>query len=199
MSFGTLRADTLTECEKIAQCLFRDDVEIRAVEQREQFCEVAFKDSNIETEVESMVECDDRCLSKGDYETEEYNECVESCNDAVQSSVVGSILVDKDLSIREATIPVSCVHVLGTDEIPREVSVLKDFGGRQPEPESPEAKLLRRLRMLGCKKSEIGWRHAHEFMPNPVEWEEEPAFCYVHVEAQESGMCNAKQVLPLLR
>jgi hypothetical protein len=61
-----------------------------------------------------------------------------------------------------------------------------------------ENKLVDTLSRAGCEAMEIGWMHPHEFMPEPVEWEEEPAICYVHVKSKEKGKCKLPKVLKIL-
>jgi len=174
----------MSECETLG----RTFLPVIRSESLNSTCLIDFKDVQLKNEVEDLVNCDERCSVEADYETPEYEECLESCEDTVDKSVAGSLMVDnKTLEIKESTIPVSCsLFYEETEYGEYEMSIEK------------ENELIDTLSRAGCQAMEIGWMHPHEFMPKPVEWEEEPAICYVHVKSRGEGKCKLPKVLKIL-
>lgn len=164
-------------CRQRVERYLPEGSSVTHVDEYDTSCLVDYRDKDIQFEVESIVDCDELCTVKGDYETEEYNECVESCKDKINTSAMGSIVVDKDtLSIKESTIPVSC-SLVGMVEEP--------FIDKAPAGYHPKTRNLeRRLDRIACTEMDIGWMHPHEFLPEAAEWEEEPAVCYLHMRAK---------------
>lgn len=174
----------MSECEKIGNTF----LPVVRSESLNNTCLIDFKDDALKNEVKDLVECEERCLVEGDYETPEYEECFEGCEDTVNKSVVGSVVVDKKtLEIKESAIPVSC-------SLFYEETEYGEYGMSLEK----EEKLIDALSRAGCEAMEIGWMHPHEFMPSPVEWEEEPAICYVHVKSKGEGKCKLPKVLKIL-
>ena len=153
-------------------------------------CLIDYKEPELRSQVESNVDCDGACESAiGEAEDDEQNdkafdECVKECEDKIEKSITGSIYFDKkSLSVRESTIPLDCDRFSVEGE---EFSI--DITGKQAEA------LTKKLNKIGCTKMDIGWMHPHEFMSNPVEIEQDPAICYLHVQPSDKGKCNLTDV-----
>lgn len=174
----------MSECEKLGKTF----LPVTRAESLNGSCLIDFKDPELKSEVESLVECEDRCSMETDYDTPEYKECVEECTDTIDKSVAGSVVVDKKtLEVKESTIPVSCSVFMEENE----------YGELEFTLEK-ENEIVERLSRAGCEAMEIGWMHPHEFLPSPHEWEEEPAICYVHVKSKAEGKCKLPKVLKIL-
>lgn len=172
----------MNECEVIG----RRYLPVTRAESLDGTCLIDFKDPELKSEVESIVMCEDRCSF---YEEDEYKECMDVCQSTVESSVVGSMVVDKKtLEIKESTIPVSCSLFYDENE-----------WGEKTFSFEKQKTLLKRLEKAGCEAMDGGWMHPHEFEPRPVELEEEPAICYIHVKSKEEGGCQLPRVMKILK
>jgi len=172
----------MNECEAIG----KKYLPVTRAESLNNTCLIDFKDPELKQEVEDLVMCEDRCSFEEDYE-----ECMETCLDTIDKSVAGSIVVDKQtLEIKESTIPVSCSLFFVEEENGHGTYVFSLE--RQEE-------ILKQLEKAGCDAMDGGWMHPHEFVPEPVEIEEEyPAICYVHVKSKGEGKCRLPVVLQIL-
>jgi hypothetical protein len=174
----------MSVCEKVG----RRFLPVTRAEEQNGKCTIDFKDPDLKDEVENIVECEDRCSFEAEYETEEYEECLGTCKDSVETSVAGSMVIDPEtLEVKESTIPISCTVFMAEDEM----------GGLEFSLEQQE-KVLKQLEQAGCDAMDGGWMHPHEFVPHPVEVEEEPVICYVHVKSKTPGRCRLPQVLNVL-
>ncbi|MCS7124544.1 MAG: hypothetical protein NZ932_03915 [Candidatus Bathyarchaeota archaeon] len=174
----------MNECEQLGKRF----LPVTRAESLNSSCLIDFKDPDVKSEVEYIVECEDRCAFEADYDTPEYEECVDSCKETVETSVSGSIVVDKQsLEVKESTIPVSCLLFMEQENGGYAFS----FGEQR--------KIFEKLENAGCEAMDGGWIHAHEFVPKPVEIEEEyPAICYIHVKSKGEGKCKLPKVLQIL-
>jgi len=166
-------------CRQRVEPYLQEDSVITRIDEYDRLCLVDYKDKSIQDEIESVVNCEELCTVKGDYESEEYKDCADSCKDQVETSAIGSLVVDKDtLSIKESTIPISC-SLVGMVEAPFELKT-KAPAGYHPKTKQLEAHLDK----IDCTEMDIGWIHPHEFLPEASEWEEDPAVCYLHIRAK---------------
>lgn len=184
---------TEKENRKNIERLFKD-LTIERVEAVNSNTLVDFKNKTLEWEVKNNVNCEEGCTTKGDYDTPEYKECVKSCEEAVERSLVGSVVIDKKGSVKESTIPVSCNLVVTS-----EFDIFEDEDETGKKQQTKEEELVQKLKKIGCKSGEVGWVHPHEFLPDPVEWEQDPAICYVHVQAENNSKCRLADVWKVLR
>jgi len=144
-------------------------------------CEVDFKRKQYQPE----IDCDEYCEGAAEPGEEEYNQCVEDCEDTLRTSIIGRVAFDADtLSIEEGTIPGSCEHVWMSE-------------GEDPEEwEKERKKLDRKFEKTGCQLGEA-WIHPHELVGG-VEWEEYPAVCYAHLVSTKERECKVPDVMPLI-
>jgi hypothetical protein len=172
-------------CEAIADKYFKNK-EPRAVLFNNK-CIIDYKDSKLQDELSSLVDCEELCSDKAyrmglepnaEFE-EEVKACVVDCKDSIELSCKGSVSIDKDtLQVQECTIPIPCSIFYENGE----------WSWKKVD------KITKKLAKLGCYEAKEGWMHAHEFVGGP-EIEEEPAICYIHVTGKEKGKCKLPDVL----
>jgi hypothetical protein len=173
------------KCREIARTHFpKDEYEIKKVYAYivgdKEKCVIDFKRKGYEAE----VDCEDYCS----FIVEEplYKECVENCKHSKELAEIGSmeLELDKDIRVKEATIPGSCEYV---------------WCGEFEDPEEFEKKLKdleKAFKEIGCDVN-TGWIHPHE-ITGTGEVEEYPAICYYHPSAKDKG-CKLEDVLKAIK
>lgn len=182
-----IKAPSLMEksksCHEIAQLYFKDkNPKAITLEDR---CIIDFTDPDILSELEASVDCDGLCDAKVGMEEEEaYSECVEECKEKIRLASRGSVVIDREThQVLESTIPISCSKFYKTED-----------WERIWDPDKVE-KYLDKFKRIDCKEASEGWMHAHEFVEMPVEVEEEPAICYLHITSEKNRGCRLSEVL----
>ena len=173
------------QCYQLAKKYFpEDEFEIKRVnayfdDQGRVRCLVDFKNKYFEP-----FDCGDYCWASA-YSDEEYEECVETCEENLEAALTNSVEFLTDGTVLEATIAGDCGPAWCYED-----EEYEEFERRRKE-------FFNKFDKIGCKISE-GWIHPHELIGG-TEWEEPPATCFYHMEAKREGMCRVDKVLDAMR
>lgn len=179
----------MSVCEAIGKKYFPEDKYETRFEDYYTTCSIDFADKFLLDTVSEEVGCDDHCTAfySEPEQAEEYETCLEDCEENVKAAATGSVSVEKDtLEVNSATIPIEPVELM------------EEEGGEMVFSEKKERELRNKLSRIGCVPEELSWIHPHELRPHVVEWEEEPAIYYIHVKKAEKGKCKLPDLVKLV-
>lgn len=174
--------------------------EIKSVTAGVNLCYVDFKPRGFSADVDCDMFCDGAMQFSEEEDDEKreqlYDGCMDECGDSKRTAEVGSVTFDpSNGTVREATLPVSCEYVWGTEEMEEE-----ELAKKQEE-------VVGAFQGIGCDKFDTSHIHPHEVARGAwesvtdVEAEREmeyPAACYVHPSSGRAGKCRLKDVLKVV-